>query len=249
MQANLVFTSILFFAFAATAIASEPATDQLDKPASQQLDKLATDPLGKLHASNREPQLDIPDEKSKFEDENAKSAAKHPKIAPEAEILKAQISHPHLQGGIKHTSLFPKIGKKKMSAEDFRRLEYGVLGLQAYNKILVPTLPVVTEVFPTCPAANAGIRPGDVLVSEDGHNYRPGASQKEVWATLGGKAGTKVSLTIRRHGQLFTFHLTRMNIEDIEDKRIRRTFEDVLRHYGPPGSESETKRQSEAPLE
>jgi C-terminal processing protease CtpA/Prc len=242
VQANLVFTAILILSFAVSTIAGEAETDKLDVPKENTLEQAQSPEAGKLHASNREPQLDIPDEKTKMPAENQKGSI-------EAEFLKAQISHPHLQGGVKHTSLFPKIGKQKMTAEDFRRLEYGVLGLQAYNKILVPTLPVVTEVFPTCPAANAGIRPGDVLVSEDGHNYRPGASQKEVWATLGGKAGTKVSLTIRRNGQLFTFHLKRMNIEDIEDKRIRRTFEDVLRHYGPPGSENETRRQAEPPLE
>jgi C-terminal processing protease CtpA/Prc len=175
-----------------------------------------TDELHGKTSSMQEAALDTPDEK------------------PEEVKTQTLKQNQRLQAGIKRSSLFAKVHHPKMTAEDFRKLEYGVLGLVAINRILM--LPIVTSVFPTCPAERAGIRPGDVLISEDGYMYKPGVGQKEIWATLGGKAGTKVALTVRRGHQLVTFNLVRMNIEDIQDNRVRRQFEALLRHYGPPGT-------------
>ena len=50
-----------------------------------------------------------------------------------------------------------------MSTEQFRRLEHGVVGFHAVLRLDAPG-PIVTEVLPTCPAAEAGMQPGDVLV-------------------------------------------------------------------------------------
>ncbi len=123
--------------------------------------------------------------------------------------------------------------KTTMSAEQFRQLEYGVIGLDAVV-FLNGSGPIVSAVYPTCPAANAGIQPGDLIVRANDHIFQPGDGQRVMWQVVGGKAATPVDLTVLRHRRLLTFHLLRMNIEDIEDDQIRSTYEFLLSQLGPP---------------
>ncbi len=122
---------------------------------------------------------------------------------------------------------------RKMSAAAYRNLNYGVIGIVS-RKLIFGSKQTVTEVYPGCPAALAGIRPGDVEVQTDDHVWNREDNQRSNWNITDGKAGTPVDVTIRRHGQLMTFHLIRMNIEDISDDRIRRMFERMLSRLGPP---------------
>jgi len=121
-----------------------------------------------------------------------------------------------------------------MSPDQFRRLEHGVIGLEAVGH-LDSDYPIVTVLAPTCPASLAGIRPGDLLVKADDHVFKQGEGQSVLWQVVGGKAGTPVDITVLRDGQELTFHLIRMNIEDIKDDRIRTTYERLLSAFGPPG--------------
>lgn len=132
------------------------------------------------------------------------------------------------------TSDAPRISLRgrKMTAEDFRNLNYGILGLEI-TKSLWTGKQTVDEVYPGCPAAIAGIRPGDVEVQTDDHVWTMGDYQRENWHIASGQAGTPADVTIRRHGQLITFHLIRMNIEDIQNDRLRKDYENMLRKYGP----------------
>lgn len=123
--------------------------------------------------------------------------------------------------------------RPKMSQDDFRRLEYGVIGLNCVVS-LRGAQPIVTGTFPTCPAANAGIQKGDLLVEANGHTFQRGEGQRVLWRVVAGKAGTPVDVTVRRDGENITYHLIRMNIEDIQDKGIRRTYENLLEAIGPP---------------
>lgn len=148
-----------------------------------------------------------------------------------------------LQGSVRHSSLFARLRKPKLSSEDIRKLNYGVIGLVAYSKILIPTLPVISTLFPSCPAAEAGVRPGDVMIKAGDYTFHRGDSQKEVWQALGGRAGTKIDLVVKRKRELITFHMQRMNIEDIPNKRIRHLFESILQQYGPPEREGANSPQ------
>lgn len=125
--------------------------------------------------------------------------------------------------------------RPKMSSEEFRKLEYGVIGLNAVVH-LDGSGPVITEVYPTCPAANAGMRPGDLIVKANDYVFKRGDGQRVLWNIVGGKADTPVDVTVLRDGELTTFHLMRMNIEDIQDNKIRGTFEDLLSQLGPPSN-------------
>ena len=92
----------------------------------------------------------------------------------------------------------------------------------------------IDESDPGCPAALAGIQVGDVEVQADDHVWKGTDFQRENWNYGAGEAGTPVDLVIRRHGQLMTFHLVRMNIEDIPDESLRKEYESLLRRMGPP---------------
>ncbi len=121
-----------------------------------------------------------------------------------------------------------------MSSDEFRRLEHGIIGLDS-TITFDSDYPRVTYCYPTCPAAQVGIKPGDYLVKAGDHVFRRGDGQAVTWRYIGGKAGTPVDITVDRDGQEIVFHLTRMNIEDIKDDNIRRTYESILSAYGPPG--------------
>ncbi len=126
----------------------------------------------------------------------------------------------------------------KLSADEYRKMEYGVIGMVA----TVPVNgsgPVVTAVHPTCPAEFAGILPGDVIVKADNYVFKRGDGQRVFWKTIGGKAGTPVDVTVLRNAELITFHLVRMNIEDIADDHIRTTFETLLDVLGPPNADGQ----------
>ncbi len=144
-----------------------------------------------------------------------------------------QVNGNFLKGAVKHER---KLGSRKgrLSAEEIRSLEIGIIVLVAIKKFLFTGLPVVTIVYPSCPAMLAGIKPGDVLVKAGDYEFKGTDRQKEVWQRLGGRAGTPVDLTIRRKKELITFQLRRMNIEDIENKRIRKQFESIVQRYGKP---------------
>ena len=119
-----------------------------------------------------------------------------------------------------------------MTSEDYRNLEYGILGMVT-EKHFFGSKQTVTEVYSGYPAASR-ISTGDVELQTDDHVWNRGDDQRSNWNIADGKAGTPVDVIIKRHRQLITFHLIRMNIEDIQNDRIRRSFERLLRRFGPP---------------
>jgi C-terminal processing protease CtpA/Prc len=122
---------------------------------------------------------------------------------------------------------------KPMTPEEYRQMEYGVLGV-AVTKWEGGTMCTVRQVLPDCPAEIAGIRPGDIIVQANKHVFTADDDQKVYWRMIAGKAGTPVDIFIKRDGEPLTFHLTRMNIEDIKNDNIRRLFEMKLSLIGPP---------------
>jgi C-terminal processing protease CtpA/Prc len=128
-----------------------------------------------------------------------------------------------------HFSLFGR----KMTSEDYRSLNYGILGMVTWRSIFSGKQ-TVTEVYDGCPAALAGIRPGDIEIQADDHVWTRSDDQRSNWNIADGEAGTPIDIVIKRHGELLTFHLVRMNIEDIQNNSIRRMFERMLLRLGPP---------------
>lgn len=152
-----------------------------------------------------------------------------------------------LQGKVerKHASGFGLFGKR-WTSEVYRSLNYGILGVVMVRYPFSKT-ERVSRVFPDCPAALAGIKAGDIVVKYADHVVDGHENQRITWHTADGIAGTHVDYTVRRHGQLLTFDLIRMNIEDVPNSSIRRMYERMLRDLGPPGVAEEKlqERRSE----
>ncbi len=135
-------------------------------------------------------------------------------------------------------SAFPRrtlfgFNSKPWTSEQYRKLEYGVLGIVAQKNVF-SRFYTITEVLPGCPAALAGLQRGDVEISANGHVFTAQDDQRSYWRTVAGRAGTPVDIVVRRNGELLNFHLVRMNIEDIQNDRVRRIFERMLSSLGPP---------------
>jgi hypothetical protein len=78
-------------------------------------------------------------------------------------------------------------------------------------------------------------------VQTDTHVLGNFENQRSTWNTTDGEAGTPVDVTVRRGHDLLTFHLIRMNIEDIPEQRVRRAFERLLEKLGPPNKQAVPK--------
>ncbi len=66
----------------------------------------------------------------------------------------------------------------------------------------------VVDIAPQSPAARAGLRPGDYVITIDGWRVR-GHAMKEVAKRLRGPSGTTVKLLIVRLGRVFEICVTR----------------------------------------
>lgn len=133
------------------------------------------------------------------------------------------------------------LGKQKpmLSSEEYRKMEYGVIGLDALTPVIGSGGPTVTGLLKGGPAEQAGMQKGDLLVKAKNHVFKHGEAQRVLWQIVGGRAGTPVDVTVLRDGELITFNLIRMNIEDITDKPRRRQYELLLNALGPPKYESD----------
>jgi hypothetical protein len=129
---------------------------------------------------------------------------------------------------------FTSAHKGKMSADDYRALQFGITGFLSVS-FPFGRHAVVTELYPGCPAQAAGIRVGDKLIRANDHEFTPRDKQAEYWRILDGRAGTTVQITLLRKGELIAIPLIRMNIEDIPDRNIRRMFEHLVKRLGTPG--------------
>jgi len=131
-------------------------------------------------------------------------------------------------------SLFSFTSRQPLSEDEYRKMEYGILGIVG-TKSLLSRYYTVTQVLPDCPAAQAGVQVGDVQIQAGDHVFSQADSQGTYWRTMCGKAGTPVDIVVKRGEDLLTFHLVRMNIEDIHNDRIRQMYERMLSLFGPPG--------------
>ncbi|MGH9547827.1 MAG: S41 family peptidase [Terriglobales bacterium] len=83
--------------------------------------------------------------------------------------------------------------------------------------------PVINRVFPGTPAANVGLRNGDVIVAVDGVPTF-GLSKEEVYQMIVGTPGTPVTLSVSRAGDFIARTMNRMDFNDLTDPAVRRDY-------------------------
>src|SRR5512136_2911099 len=71
---------------------------------------------------------------------------------------------------------------------------------------------IVLSPFPDRPAAQAGVKEGDVLVKIDSTTITPEMKFEEVSSLLRGEVGTPVKVEVERTGQKLAFNITRAEI-------------------------------------
>ncbi len=72
----------------------------------------------------------------------------------------------------------------------------------------------ILNVFPSSPAEEAGLLPGDILVEVDGRDFALVGYQNAIDA-IRGEAGTAVSLTVLRDGVRLTYTMARASVTEV----------------------------------
>jgi hypothetical protein len=114
----------------------------------------------------------------------------------------------------------------EMSSDDYRALQIGTTGIES-SKTILQKYATVIAVYPGSPADLAGIRKGE---KEIWHNTKANAVQR-IQVTFR-RAGSTVEVTLVRDGQPVNFTLLNQNIEDIQDPKMRRKWEGLVRRLG-----------------
>jgi len=97
----------------------------------------------------------------------------------------------------------------------------GIIGVKFVATLGRP--PVINEIFPNTPADKVGLRVYDQIVAVDGVPTS-GLTKDEVFDLIVGTPGTPVSLSILRNTEYSAVTCTRMDINELNDPRIRRDY-------------------------
>lgn len=127
-----------------------------------------------------------------------------------------------------------------LSADEFRSLGVGCVGYESYRKYF-QNIAVVTAVYQDSPASKAGIKVGDKIVDNQKDNEFAHANPqvKQVQIRLA-QAGAPIDITVLRDGKPEKVTLIRMNIEDIQETKYRKMWENTIRRLGFPKEGSYT---------
>ncbi len=121
-----------------------------------------------------------------------------------------------------------------LTADEFRSLGVGCVGYESYRKYF-QNIAVVTAVYRDSPAARAGIKVGDKIVDNQKDNEFAKANPhiRQVQIRLA-QAGDPIDITVLRDGRPEKVTLVRMNIEDIQETKFRKMWENTVRRLGFP---------------
>lgn len=163
----------------------------------------------------------------------------------------AQTERAPLKGGVQHNAKQTSEKKKKklkaaVKQESFGRLQAGSLDNNRFNSSLDQTRlqsqaessfgiigvrfmaspgypPVVNTVFAGTPAAEVGIVPNDIILAVDGVPTA-GLTRDECYDLIVGTPNTPVTLSLKRGNSFFVRTMTRMDLNELSDPRIKRAY-------------------------
>ncbi len=158
-----------------------------------------------------------------------------------------------LKGGIQHTAkiapekkpkkkfkasanMMPFFGRSQVGSLDNNRLNssldqtqlqskaessFGIIGVRFVSSPGFP--PVVNTVFQGTPAAEVGIIPNDIILAIDGVPTT-GLTRDECYDLIVGTPNTPVTLSLRRGSTFFARTMNRMDLNELNDPRIKRAY-------------------------
>jgi C-terminal processing protease CtpA/Prc len=118
-----------------------------------------------------------------------------------------------------------------LNAAEFRSLDAGIIGFIAVKPDLARSAMVV-KLLPGCPAEQAGIKIGDVILRQTVDPSTVKTLRKPSWLFSCGQADEPCEITIMRQGHVFNVRLAYMNIEDVTDERLRHRLESLVEQAG-----------------
>jgi C-terminal processing protease CtpA/Prc len=118
---------------------------------------------------------------------------------------------------------------EKLYAE--RDTGYGVCGFLMNVPTQKRGYTIVLKCFPSMPAAQADLQPGDLITSVNGKSTLELPPQ-EVWDYFTGMPGTEVKIDVLRDNEPISVTLKRMDIGRIPDFATRAEFLTLYKHNG-----------------
>ncbi|MBI2809900.1 MAG: PDZ domain-containing protein [Candidatus Melainabacteria bacterium] len=118
---------------------------------------------------------------------------------------------------------------EKLYAE--RDTGYGVCGFLMNMPVTQRGYALVLKCFPSMPAAEANLQPGDLITSVNGQSTLD-LPPREVWDWFTGMPGTEVKIDVLRGRQPISVTLKRMDIGHIPDFATRAEFLTLFKHNG-----------------
>jgi hypothetical protein len=123
-----------------------------------------------------------------------------------------------------------------LTAEEYRSLNIGVIGMDS-TRTFFQDEGVIDASYPGMPAYEAGIRVGDHEIFDNVDDSKVKDPTRPTWMFSCGVAGETMDVTIRHGKDIQTYHVTEMNMEDIPDPKLRKTYEKLVQKLGSqPGS-------------
>ncbi len=118
---------------------------------------------------------------------------------------------------------------EKLYAE--RDTGYGVCGFLMNVPTTKRGYALILKCFPSMPAAQASLQPGDLITAVNGQSTLELPPQ-DVWDYFTGMPGTEVKIDLLRQNQPFSVTLRRMDIGRIPDFATRAEFLTLFKHNG-----------------
>ena len=99
---------------------------------------------------------------------------------------------------------------EERASEYLAKLEGSVVGI-GITMTIVEDIPLITRVFASSPAENAGLKQGDIIHKIDGMSVK-GKTLDEIADLTKGKAGTKVTYEVLRDNKSMVMEMTRESV-------------------------------------
>jgi hypothetical protein len=124
----------------------------------------------------------------------------------------------------------------KLTAEDYRNLNVGIVGMEAVRTFYTSKYKVI-RIVKGSPADLVGIKIGDTYKKDDSFDdSKVKDPTVPAYMFSCGLAGEEQDYTMQRHGKTLQFHIVKMNMEDLPELKDRHQLEHLVSQTGFPAN-------------